>query len=625
MAVGPFEIVEKIGQGGMATVFKAYHAKLDRHVAIKVLHPAFRDDDSFLRRFGREARLVANLDHPHIVPIYDFAEHEGRPYLVMRYVHGITLKERHDQGQLSSEEVVSIVTAVSAALDYAHNKGILHRDIKPSNILLDRQGKAFLTDFGLARLTNIGETTISHDTIVGTPHYISPEQAKGLQNLDGRTDVYSFGVIVYQLLTGQVPFMSDTPYAVVHSHIFDKPPQPHRLNSAITPELEDVLLKVLAKSPNGRFPTAGIFADALLPFLTETPRLVEQALATPPPALPDIPDISELTSESSQTPTRQVPPPAPERLAQKRPFGRLLFSALLILLVIFASVFAIRQWRDNQAPIPTATVPAIVANDPTATPTSEPDIQPTPPATEPLPPATPITDRPQTVPTPDLTAVPTIQTLRSLSQIQFRDTASIDALYEEIAANPDNSALYIHLIAAYIANGNIQKARELIHVIFADARPAAYQHAAEELLAKEQMRFAMLVLADGVESHPRDIGLLQILMVTLIINDESDVAVQQLLRFSSDAPRGATIRHMGAAYFAYKDAQYTKALEELEAAQEGAPPVAQPNLLFLQGLVHIQLENSDAALAAFNEALTLNPPPWLKNRINSNIARLTDQ
>lgn len=232
--VGRYRIVEQLGQGGMATVLKAYHAELDRYVAIKVLHPAFLEDSSFLARFQREARLVAKLDHPNIVPIYDYAEHEGRPYLVMKFIEGETLKARLTRAPLSSEEVQSIVEAVGAALGYAHKQGILHRDIKPSNVLLTNDGQIYLADFGLARIAQSGESTITSDMIIGTQQYISPEQALGKKNLDEGTDIYSLGVMLYELIVGKVPFSADTPFSIIHDHIYSPLPLPRAVNPAVS-------------------------------------------------------------------------------------------------------------------------------------------------------------------------------------------------------------------------------------------------------------------------------------------------------------------------------------------------------------------------------------------------------
>ena len=191
--IGPYRIVEQLGQGGMATVYKAYHASLDRYVALKALHPAFNEDKTFAARFQREARVVAKLEHPNIVPIYDYAEHEGRPYLVMKYIEGDTLKARLNQGPLDSQEINQIVDSVGSALSYAHKQGVLHRDIKPSNVLVATDGQIYLADFGLARIAQLGESTMSSDSIMGTPQYISPEQAIGKKDLFFWRDVVRNG------------------------------------------------------------------------------------------------------------------------------------------------------------------------------------------------------------------------------------------------------------------------------------------------------------------------------------------------------------------------------------------------------------------------------------------------
>jgi len=260
--VGPYRIIEQFGQGGMATVFKAYHASLDRYVALKALHPAFNQDPNFEARFQREARVVAKLEHPNIVPIYDYAEHEKRPYLVMKFIEGITLKARMDQGPLTSEEVTRIVEAVGSALAYAHKHGVLHRDIKPSNVLLASDGQIYLADFGLARIAQSGESTLSSDMIMGTPQYISPEQAMGRSDLDQRTDLYSFGVMLYEMVVGKVPFNADTPFSIIHDHIFSPLPLPRTINPYVPEAVERVLLKALAKERDDRFEDAGQLISA---------------------------------------------------------------------------------------------------------------------------------------------------------------------------------------------------------------------------------------------------------------------------------------------------------------------------------------------------------------------------
>jgi len=262
--VGPYRIIEQLGQGGMATVYKAYHAALDRYVALKVLHAAFGEDPSFEVRFQREAKVVAKLEHPNIVPIYDYAEHTGRPYLVMKYVEGETLKARMGRGPLSADEMGKIISAIGGALSYAHRAGILHRDIKPSNVLLATDGSIFLADFGLARIASMGASTLSGDMIMGTPQYISPEQALGKKELDEGTDIYSFGVMLYEMVVGQVPFSADTPFSIIHDHIYSPLPIPHIINSSVPEPVERVLLKALAKERTDRYTTVDEMVNAFV-------------------------------------------------------------------------------------------------------------------------------------------------------------------------------------------------------------------------------------------------------------------------------------------------------------------------------------------------------------------------
>jgi len=251
--IGPYQLLERIGEGGMGTVFKAYHPLLDRYVALKIIHPAHREDQNFIARFKREARLVAKLDHANIVPIHDYAEQEDHSYLVMKFIEGSTLKDRLAQGPLSYDEVLQVVDSVGSALAYAHRQGILHRDIKPSNVLIGINGTMYLADFGLARVTQAEISTLSSESSLGTPHYVSPEQAMGKGGLDERTDVYSFGVMLYELIVGQPPFNAETGFAIIHDQIYTPPPLPRTLNPNVSESVEQVLLKALAKDPNNRF------------------------------------------------------------------------------------------------------------------------------------------------------------------------------------------------------------------------------------------------------------------------------------------------------------------------------------------------------------------------------------
>ena len=278
--VGPYRIIEQLGQGGMATVYKAYHASLDRYVAIKALHPAFSEDPSFEARFQREARVVAKLEHPNIVPIYDYAEHEKRPYLVMKFIEGNTLKAKLDEGPLSSEEILKVVEAVGSALAYAHKQNVLHRDVKPSNVLLATDGQVYLADFGLARIAQSGESTLSSDMIMGTPQYISPEQAMGIKELDERTDLYSFGVMLYEMVVGKVPFNADTPFSIIHDHIYSPLPLPHKVNPDVPAQVERVLLKALAKDRLDRYENVVQMVSAFKEAWNQTAAPTQAAVST---------------------------------------------------------------------------------------------------------------------------------------------------------------------------------------------------------------------------------------------------------------------------------------------------------------------------------------------------------
>lgn len=334
--VGPYQIVEQLGSGGMATVFKAYHANLDRFVAIKVLHPAFKQDPNFLTRFQREARIVAKLQHPAIVPVYDFNEHQGQPYLVMRFIDGETLKARLGKGDLPLSEVARILHEVGAALEYAHGQGVLHRDVKPSNILLTSEGGVFLADFGLARIAQAGESTLSQDALVGTPQYISPEQARGDANLDARTDVYSLGVVLYELLVGRVPYQADTPYAVIHDHIYAPLPLPRSIKPGFPESLERVLLKALAKERDDRYASVADLMNAFEPvvrsLISEAPTQV--AAPAPAPALAPLPIVPVVAPVAAPVPAAVTPTHSP-------PSTKLIVGAVAAIALIAVVVVAV--------------------------------------------------------------------------------------------------------------------------------------------------------------------------------------------------------------------------------------------------------------------------------------------
>jgi tRNA A-37 threonylcarbamoyl transferase component Bud32/uncharacterized protein with WD repeat len=261
--LGAYRIQEQIGMGGMATVYKAYDPGTDRHVAIKILPKRYSENPEFRERFRHEAKSTAKLEHPYILPVYVYGEQDETAYLVMRYLAGGTLAELVRERPLGLDEVARLVSQIGSALEHAHQNGIVHRDVKPSNVLLDGQGNAFLGDFGIAKmLEGMGDLTRT-GTVLGTPYYLSPERCRGRTDLTAASDIYSLGVMVYEMVTGQVPFNADTPLAIVHKHLQESPPPPRHLRPNLPEEVERVLLTALAKRPEDRYESAGALAGAL--------------------------------------------------------------------------------------------------------------------------------------------------------------------------------------------------------------------------------------------------------------------------------------------------------------------------------------------------------------------------
>lgn len=269
--IGRYEIKAEIARGGMATVYHAYDPRFERDIAIKILPIAFLHDPQFRVRFEREAKTIALLEHPAIVPVYDFGEDEEQPYIVMRYMSGGSLTERLEDGALSPAETVQIASRLAPALDAAHARKIIHRDLKPGNILFDQYGNAFLSDFGIARIVLEGSATLTGEAILGTPAYMSPEQVQGEKSIDGRSDIYSLGVLIFQMLSGQAPYQSDTPAKVMMMHILQPVPDILIHKSDLPAGFQTVLAWAMAKQPEERYPTAGeLAADLEIALQTET-------------------------------------------------------------------------------------------------------------------------------------------------------------------------------------------------------------------------------------------------------------------------------------------------------------------------------------------------------------------
>ncbi len=260
--IGPYRIVGPLGAGGMAAVYKAYQAGMDRYVAVKILPQFFAGNPEFVKRFDREAKLIAGLQHPRILPVHDYGKAEDYNYLVMSLVDTGTLEDVMAKGSIPLDQVRDLLSQIGAALDYAHSKGVIHRDIKPSNILMDSRGNCLLTDFGIAKMVEGMTELTKPGGIVGTPSYMSPEQGLG-EDIDGRSDIYSLGVILYQMATGRLPFSAETPVATVLKHINDPLPPPTTVKADLPRSVEAVILKSMAKNRDERYPTAGAFVKAL--------------------------------------------------------------------------------------------------------------------------------------------------------------------------------------------------------------------------------------------------------------------------------------------------------------------------------------------------------------------------
>jgi serine/threonine-protein kinase len=261
--IGGYEILDVIGRGGMATVYRAQQVSMNRIVAVKVLPEKFLNDDSYLQRFNQEVAIVAKLEHRNIVPVYDYGEFNGQPYIVMRYMSGGSVDDRLSDGPLEPEYILNIFEQVAPALDYAHGKNVLHRDLKPSNVLLDDDGGAYITDFGIARV--LGEQNSSGITtqgVVGTPSYMSPEQAQG-QPLDGRSDIYAMGIMLFELATGRRPFEGDTPYGIAVLQVTTPPPSPRTYNPRLSFAVEEVIFRALRKKAEDRYPTTVALTEGL--------------------------------------------------------------------------------------------------------------------------------------------------------------------------------------------------------------------------------------------------------------------------------------------------------------------------------------------------------------------------
>jgi len=277
-SLGRYHILEQLGEGGMATVYQAYDTRLETDVAVKVIRTDILPQNAIertLKRFEREAKALAKLTHPNIVPVMDYGEFAGQPYLVMKYLPGGTLKQLFNGKLITWQNAVHLLIPIAQALDYAHRQGLIHRDVKPANILITADGAPMLSDFGIAKIIEMeeGQTLTGTGVGIGTPEYMAPEQGMG-REVDARADIYSLGIIFYELITGHKPYTADTPMAVILKHMTDPLPRPRQFVPALPYAVEQLLIKALAKNRKDRYLNAGAFAHAMETLIGEKPQLV---------------------------------------------------------------------------------------------------------------------------------------------------------------------------------------------------------------------------------------------------------------------------------------------------------------------------------------------------------------
>jgi len=315
--LGQYQLIESIGQGGMAQIYRAYQPSVKREVVVKVLAHTLRDEPSFVEQFTQEVDVIAHLQHPQIIPIYDFGQHDEDMYIVMAYMRGGTLAERIDQNQggLADDESIRLIDLIAAGLDYAHSKEIVHRDLKPNNILMDEQNNPYIADFGLAKFTE-GKLELTNTMMTGTAAYMAPEIAQSGKSTK-RSDIYSLGIILFEMLTGKQPYQGKTPYKVLSAHLHQPIPKIHELRPDLPEVMQIVIDKALAKDPANRFATAR--------------------------------DLAATFNLAMRTPT---PTPAPKATEKTKPQwtpsipGNFLVITIIILAVV--GVFAISRSNQNQ-------------------------------------------------------------------------------------------------------------------------------------------------------------------------------------------------------------------------------------------------------------------------------------
>jgi len=354
--LGQYEITEMLGRGGMATVYKAHQASIGRDVAIKVLSGQHLLDEQFIERFQLEAKTIGSLQHPHILPLYDYGQQDDLLYLVMAFVDGGSLEDLlYADEPLTTRRIEKIIREIASALDYAHRHGVIHRDVKPANILLDSEGHALLADFGIVKMIG-NDANLTGTGVIGTPAYIAPEQGQGELDIDGRADLYSLACVAFQMFSGVQPYRAETVMKVVLQHITDPIPSLLELEPDLPESLDTVLQRAMAKDRNDRYPSAVAFAEAMTHALHSSEESIMAAKSATPldeaPSNPSSPSSTPTKVLDSPAPTDETNPQNNSTIIVQQTTNPLLFMGLfgiIALVIVVVAIVLVGQQNQNAA------------------------------------------------------------------------------------------------------------------------------------------------------------------------------------------------------------------------------------------------------------------------------------
>lgn len=614
--LGGYQIIEQIGMGGMATVYKAYDASTDRYVALKTLPQQYSQDPTFVERFRREARAIAKLEHLHILPVHAYGEDDGVAYLVMRYLPAGTLTSRIRQaGRIPLDEAARLIAQIGSALDHAHSNGVLHRDVKPGNVLIDNDGNTFLTDFGIARMVE-GTLDLTGDAILGTPQYMSPEQCQGRKDLTPASDQYALGVVLYEMITGRTPFQAETPLAVIHMQMMGSPlPPPTSLVPNLPEDVERVILKALARDPEDRFASCSALAAAFEQAIHSAPTRPGMHPEDPPTVKVDasIPAPVMVSSTTrAPAPTAVKPSPAPPRRSFL-PFA--IAGGVVALIVLAVIVSGVLNDDDDGRVNALETVSAFTAgSEVEASPTDAPDESPTDAPTE-SPTDTP-TEAPTDTPAETPVAVAMIDPDPAVQALVDEGNSALDnfdyetalaAFDNALAINPDSiPALFGRARTLYYDSGDYAASIEVLtRILELDPNNAAvlYQRGViyrdwgeyEESLDDFT---AAIALDDTVAAYYADRAL------TYGYSSQYENAVDDYAAAIALDDSNARYFMERGAYLSYID-RYDEAISDLNRSIELDPDSYEP--YFSRGYIHLDMDRCDEAIPDFNRVLEIRP------------------